>query len=77
MTAANWARLRRYIRHCILRPLVEFDLNNLRNDVASALYDDRVTHANILPCDLVLVVQCRVRHDDTADRHRLKFGNRC
>ena len=58
-----------------LRPLVGDDADDLRNDVAGALHDDRVADAHVLALDLVLVVQRRVGDDDAADGHRLQPGD--
>ena len=59
-----------------MRPLVEHDFENLRDDVAGALHDDGVADAHAEPRDLVLVVQRRVGDDDAADGDGLQFGDR-
>ena len=43
------------------------DFENLRDDVAGALHDDRVADPHVEPRDLVLVVQRGVGDDDAAD----------
>ena len=67
---------REHVGLCAARPLVEHDFENLRDDVAGALHDDRVADAHVLARDLVLVVQRRVGDDDAADRDRLQLGDR-
>ena len=74
--AADRAGLREYIGLGARRALVEHDFQNLRDDVAGALHDDRVADAHVLPRDLVLVVQRGVRHHDAADRDRLQLRDR-
>src|SRR5262249_38660713 len=49
---------------------------NLRDDVARALHDDRITDAHVFARDLILVMQRGVLHHDAADGHRLKLGDR-
>ena len=61
----------------------EIDVDDLRDDVAGALDDDRVADAQVLavadrlavgadPLDVVLVVERRVGDDDAADGDRLE-----
>ena len=69
-------RLRENIGLRAGRPLVQHDREDLRNDVAGALHDDRVADAHVLARDLVLVVQGGVGDDDAADRHGLELGDR-
>ena len=59
-----------------LRPLLLNHAENLRDDVAGALDDDRVADADVLALDLILVMQRRVLHHDAADGHRLELGHR-
>ena len=68
--------LRKHVRLRAGRPLVEHDLENLRDDVAGALHHHRVADAHVLARDLVLVVQGGVGDDDAADGHRLELGDR-
>src|SRR5207248_6686632 len=81
------ALLRELKRLRILRPLVEDDIDHLRNYVAGALHDDGVadpdvaTVAQLLAVaadalDVVLVVQRHVLHDDAADTGRLELADR-
>src|SRR6185312_15709060 len=71
----------------ILRPLVDDDVNHLRNDVAGALDDDGIANPDVAPLaellavaadspDVVFVVQRHVLHDDAADPDRLELANR-
>ncbi len=81
------ALCREMIRLGVLRPLVEHDIDHLRDDVAGALDDDGVADADIAALaqrlavaadalDVVLVVQRGVLHDDAADADRLELGDR-
>ena len=59
-----------------LRPLLLNHAENLRNDVAGALHDDRIADADVLARDLVLVMQGRVLHHDAADGDGIELGDR-
>ncbi len=70
-----------------LRPLVEHDIDDLRDHVAGALHDHGVADADVAAAadrlavvadalDVVLVVQRGVLHHHAADRHRLELGDR-
>ena len=74
--AADRADLRKHIGLGAARPLVEHDLQNLRDDVAGALDAHGVADADVLARDLVLVVQRRIGDDDAADRHRIELRDR-
>ncbi|MNT16590.1 hypothetical protein D3C72_1517020 [compost metagenome] len=50
--------------------------DDLRDDVAGALQDDRVADAHVLAGDLVLVVQGGVADHDAADRDGVQTGDR-
>ncbi len=87
MTAAGRTHSRKLVRLRIPRPLVEDDSNDLRNDVACALHDDSITDADIDAVsdrlavvadrlDVILVVQRRVLHHHTTDRHRRELRHR-
>src|SRR6185437_817850 len=58
------------------RPPRRNNADNLWDDVAGALDDDRVAFANVLALDLILVMQGGAADDDAADRDRLELGNR-
>ena len=71
----------------VLRPLVDDDVDHLRDDVAGALDDDGVADADVAALaqglavaadalDVVLVVQRDVLHDDAADADRLQLADR-
>src|SRR6478736_1490659 len=73
---------------CTSWPLVDHDIDHLRNHVASALDDDGIADPYIAAVtqlfpvtadapDVVLVVQRDVLHDDAADADRLQFADRC
>ena len=74
--AAARADMRKLIGLRAVRPLLRHHFDDLRNDVAGALHDDRIADANILARDLVFIVQRGVLHDDAADRHRLEPRDR-
>ena len=57
MAAAGRADRGKDIRHRVRRALLGHIAENLRDHVARALHDDRVADADVLPGDLVLVVQ--------------------
>ena len=70
-----------------LRPLVDDDVDHLRNDVAGALDDDGIADPDVAPLaqllalaadalDVILVVQRDVLHDDAADADRLELADR-
>src|SRR4051812_41927721 len=80
----TWALLRKVIWFGVLRPLVDDDVDHLRDDVAGALDDDGIAYpyvaalAQLLAVaadapDVVLVVQRDVLHDDAADADRLEL----
>src|SRR3954464_6771677 len=71
----------------VLRPLVDHDVDDLRDDVASALDDDGVADPDVAALaqlfavaadalDVVLIVQCDVLHDDPAAPDRLQLADR-
>src|SRR6185437_14403286 len=71
----------------VLGPLVDDDVDHLRDHVAGALDHDGVADANVAPLaqlfavaadafDVVLVVQGDVLHDDAADADRLELAHR-
>ena len=76
VAAAGRADVRELVGLGALRPLVEHDAHDLRDDVAGAPHDDRVADADVLAGDLVLVVQRGVGDHHAADRHRLELGGR-
>ena len=87
MAAAGRALGRELVGLRGLRPLVEHDIDDLRDHVAGALDDHGVADADIGAAadrlavvadalDVVLVVQRRVLHHHAADRDRLQLGNR-
>ena len=70
-----------------LRPLVEDDVDHLRDDVAGALDHDGVADPDVAPLaqnltlvadalDVVLVVQGDVLHDHAADADRFELADR-
>src|SRR5438552_3600648 len=70
-----------------LRPLVDHDIDDLRNHVAGALDHDGIADPDFAPLtqhfalvadalDVVLIVQRDVLHDHAADAHRLQFADR-
>ena len=70
-----------------LRPLVDHDIDHLRDHVAGALDDDGVADPDVAALaqlfavaadalDVVLVVQGDVLHDDAADADRLELADR-
>lgn len=70
-----------------LRPLVEHDVDDLRDDVAGALDHDGVADPDVAPIaqafalvtdalDVILVVQRDVLHDHAADADRLELADR-
>ena len=71
----------------LFRPLIEHHVDDLRDNVTSALDRHRVTDPDVGAAadrvavvadalDVVVVVQRGVLHHDAADRHRLEFGDR-
>ena len=50
--------------------------DDLRDDLARALHDDVVADADVLPVDVVLVVERRLFHRDAAHLHGLQDGVR-
>src|SRR3569832_1017249 len=70
-----------------LGPLVDHDIDHLRNAVAGALDHDRVADPDIAPLpqflalvadalDVIFVVQRHVLHDDATDADRLELADR-
>ena len=57
----------------VARPALGHDLHDVRDHVAGALEEHRVPDADVLPLDLVHVVERRVAHRDAADRHGLEL----
>ena len=55
------------------RPALGHDLHDVRDHVAGALEEHRVADADVLPLDLIHVVERRVAHRDAADRHGLEL----
>jgi hypothetical protein len=74
VAAADGASLRELILSQPAR-LVGNDPDDLRDNIAGALDDNRIADADVLAFDLVFVVQGRIRDDDPADRHRLQPRN--
>src|SRR5450432_4244730 len=81
------AFLREAIGFCVAGPLVEHDVDDLRDDVAGALDDDGVADPDIAALaqlfavaadalDVILVVQRDILDDDAADADRFKFADR-
>ena len=58
-----------------LRPLLFNRPENLRDDVAGPLHDDRIADPHVLPRDLVLVMQRRVLHHDAAHGDGIELGD--
>ena len=69
------------------RPLVDHDIDHLRNHVAGALDHHRIADPDIAalaqllalvadPLDVILIVQRDVLHDDAADTDRLELADR-
>src|SRR6185312_9265515 len=67
---------RQVIRLAALRPALEHHRDDLRDDVAGTLHDDRVALADVLARDLVLVVQGGALDDDAADGDRRQLRDR-
>src|ERR1700738_4945519 len=78
---------RKTVRPGVLRPLVEHDVDHLRNHVAGALHDHGIADPDVAALaqllavaadalDVVLVVQRDVLHDDAADADRLELADR-
>ena len=83
--ARTFLRKMKYLR--VPRPLVEHDVDHLRDHVAGALDDDGIADPDIAALaqllavaadalDVVLIVQRDVLHDDAADADRLKLADR-
>src|SRR5579863_2424271 len=81
------AFLREMIGLRVLRPLVDHDIDDLRNHVAGALDHDGVADPDVAPLaqfltvaadapDVILIVQRDVLHDDAADPDRLELADR-
>ncbi len=75
------------IRLCVARPLVDHDVDDLRNHVAGALDHDGVADPDIAApaqffavaadaLDVILVMQRDVLHDHAADADRLELADR-
>ena len=58
----------------LFRPLFGDETQHLRNDIAGALNDHHVAHADVEALDLVGIVQGGARHHDAADIDRLEIG---
>src|SRR5689334_23153910 len=82
-----WALLRKLEFLRALRPLVDHDIDHLRDHVAGALDHDGVADPDVAPLaqhlalvadalDIVLIVQRDVLHDDAADADRLELADR-
>ncbi len=80
------ALFRKMIGPCILRPLVDHDIDNLRDHVAGALDHDGVADPDVAALaqllavaadtpDVVLIVQRDVLHDHAADADRLELAD--
>src|SRR5439155_24045995 len=70
------AMLRKFVGLGVLRPLVQENTKHLRDDVAGALDRHGIADAHAQALNLVLVVQRRILHHDTADGDRLELGDR-
>ena len=89
MAAADRAFRREDIFCRILWPLLQHNIEDLRNDIAGALDDNRVTDPDIMllladtltgiadALDIVGIVQGGIGHDHAADRHRRQTGDGC
>ena len=53
-------------------PVIGNNTNDLWNDIAGPLDNHRIANADVLTIDLVLIVQCGVGDDDTANCDRFK-----
>src|SRR5438874_7124736 len=73
---ADGTMIRELVRLGIFRAAFEDDADDLRDDIAGPLHDDRVALPRILALDLVLVVQGGALHDDAANRDRLQDRGR-
>ena len=58
------------------RPPLRHEPQHLRDDIAGALHDHRVTDHDAEPLDLLGIVQRRILHHHAADRDRRKPGDR-
>src|SRR5262249_21267441 len=76
VAAAGWTDSRKAESFRALRPLTLNHPDNLRNDVAGALDDHRVSDAHVFPRDFVLIMQRGVLHPAAANGHRLELGDR-
>ena len=76
MALANRAGLGKNKRSGLRRPFLKHRAQDLRDDVARALHDDRIADADILARDLVLVVKRCVLHDDAANGDGREFRHR-
>ena len=76
VAAAFRAALRKHEGLGVLWPLFHDDADDLRDHVARALHDHRVTDPNVLARDLVLIVERRARDCDAPDMNRLEFRHR-
>ena len=81
------AFLRKMIGLGVLRPLVDHDIDDLRDDVAGALDHHGVADPDVAAlaqllavaadaADVILIVQRDVLHDDAADADRLELADR-
>ena len=69
-------RSRERVRRGLGRPLGQHHLHDVGNDVAGALDQHGVAHADVLAADLVLVVQAHVADRDPGQRHGGELGDR-
>ena len=71
MFPASWNSLRPDERLCILGAQFQDNFDDIRDDIASFLQNDRVTNAHIEPLDLVFVVESGTRDDRPGHGNRL------
>src|SRR5262249_17849863 len=72
----TWAMFGKMVGLGILRPLLQDHFQDLRDDITGTLDHHGVAEAHAEAPYFVGVVQSRVLHDNTADRHRLELGDR-
>ena len=70
------ARRRERERLGVGRPLGEHDLDDIGDHVARALDQDRVAHPDVLPADLVLVMEAHVPDRHAGQLHGRELGGR-
>ena len=82
MAAAHRTGVRKFVRFCAFRPLVQDNADHLRDHVAGALHHDGIADTKIDAVadrvavvadalDVILIMQRRVRDHDAADGDRL------